>query len=259
MLRANPNEARMKTNPTRPILFCLLLLLSPTHPAPLRAADHLDLIIPSFRVENATIDQALIQLDAYGLVFSLEWPSDAPNRLVSVDLQGKSIREILDALMPHDSGLSWTAYRAQARGGRGAPIINVFPTSRKHDRGYIMNTVIEQFELNEQQNFRFFSHLHEIVSELTALRRVLIHQTGEVGSGVVRVGIAGEDRRNEFWHRAALYRMPLRAILNEVALVFGSSWTYKETTDAWPHRWLNYLTSPDGPRTAPLPARPASP
>lgn len=233
----------MKTNPTRPILFSLLLLFSSTHPAPLRAADHLDLIIPSFRVENATIDQALVQLDAYGLVFSLEWPFDAPHRLVSVDLQGKSIREILDTLMPHDSGWSWTAYRAQTR--RGAPIINVFPTSRKHDRGYIMNTVIEQFEIDGQQDFRFFSRLHEIVPELTALRRVLTHQTGAVGSGVVRLGLAGGDRRNEIWLRAALYRLPLRAILNEVALVFGSSWTYKETTDAWPHRWLNSLTSPN--------------
>ena len=45
----------MTPNPTRTILLCLLLLLSSTHPAPLRAADHLDLIIPSFRVDNATI------------------------------------------------------------------------------------------------------------------------------------------------------------------------------------------------------------
>ena len=230
----------MKTNPTRPILFSLLLLFSSTHPAPLRAADHLDLIIPSFRVENATIDQALVQLDAYGLVFSLEWPFDAPHRLVSdpwrVDPRNPRYA------MPHDSG--WpTAYRAQTR--RGAPIINVFPTSRKHDRGYIMNTVIEQFEIDGQQDFRFFSRLHEIVPELTALRRVLTHQTGAVGSGVVRLGLAGGDRRNEIWLRAALYRLPLRAILNEVALVFGSSWTYKETTDAWPHRWLNSLTSPN--------------
>jgi hypothetical protein len=48
---------RMTPNPTRTILLCLSFLLSSTHPTPLRAADHLDLIIPSFRVENATIEQ----------------------------------------------------------------------------------------------------------------------------------------------------------------------------------------------------------
>lgn len=223
---------------SKAVAICALLCISS---CPLSAADHLDLIIQSFRVENSTMDQALSELHPYGLLFSLEKQATAPDRLVSVDLQGKSIREILDALMPHDGGWSWEVYRTRARGGSRIPIINVYPTSRKRDKGYIMNTVIEQFEIERTQPPLFFPRLHEIVPELIALRRsALAHQTGEVGTRVIRVGVEGEDRPNELWLRAALYRLPLRAILNEVALVFGQSWMYEETSDAWPHRWRQF-------------------
>ncbi len=87
----------------------------------------MDLIIPTFEVRSATIEEALTQLRQWGVLISLEkLPSDR-QRKISVQLNGASITEVLDAIVKADDRYSWEVYRSRLNPASRLRIVNVLP------------------------------------------------------------------------------------------------------------------------------------
>ncbi len=93
--------------------------------------DILNLQIPQFAITNATMEEALRKLLAWGIQVGLEKvpvSEEQQEAKISLDLQSVSVRDILDHLVDADSRYEWEGY---ARHFRPTRFINVFPVGSK--------------------------------------------------------------------------------------------------------------------------------
>ena len=87
--------------------------------------------IPRFSITNATMEDALRKLLAWGIQVGLEKvpvSEEQQEAKISLDLQSVSVRDILDHLVARDSRYEWERY---ARDFRPTRFINVVPSERR--------------------------------------------------------------------------------------------------------------------------------
>ncbi len=120
--------------------------------------------VPIFSIHHATVFDGVAELSSEhtGLSFALEdvlkakfSDSAVPHSHFDLNLQNRTIREILDALCSKDVTYMWT---------RDGLTVNVFPRSIVDDSSYLPNRQLGQFDLRgmtdtEQAVFAIVAHL----------------------------------------------------------------------------------------------------
>jgi len=104
------------------------------------AQDMLDLKIPKYEVNNVTMEEALRKLHAWGIQVCLEKVPRQEGKekfTISVNLEGASVREVLNALVSEDKRYAWERYRRMSVSLTN--LINVFPLGAKEDPNNLMN------------------------------------------------------------------------------------------------------------------------
>ncbi len=198
------------------------------------AQDILDLKIPEFQVSNATMEEALRELHAWGIQVCLE---KAPRQngeeegKISVNLRDASVREVLNALVSEDKRYAWERYRRMSVSLTN--LINVFPVGAKEDPSNLMNikakkVVVKAYTTPEN----LIQSISEFVPEL--VRKLYVGRGGIAGS--IPGGPIGPI---ELYIDFKFEGMTVRDILNEIALrTAGHGWVYEpEPTPRWDVLW----------------------
>ena len=199
--------------------------------------DILNLQIPRFSITNATMEDALRKLLAWGIQVGLEKvpvSEEQQETKISLDLQSVSVRDILDHLVARDSRYEWEGY---ARHFRPTRFINVFPSGAKEDGNNLMNIRTEETVIEgEGSPEEAIQYVRLWVSELS--NRIYRSQPGAiVGAKTGPVFGGPVELKADFIFRD----LTVREILNEVALrTDGKGWVYEfdQSQNCWSqHRW----------------------
>ena len=147
-----------------PILLGSLILAFGVRTA--LAGNAMDLVIPEFEVRNETIEGALRQLRHWGVLISLEkLPSDNQPK-ITVQLNGASITEVLDAIVKADGRYSWEVYRSTLNPVSTLSIVNVLPREARRDPTNLMNIRFEVLELTRVVPDKAITGIHLLIPEL---------------------------------------------------------------------------------------------
>jgi hypothetical protein len=185
---------------------------------PSLAAGLLDLRIPQFNVENVTMEEALMDLRAWGIPVCFEESrphSDDPERL-SLSLTKSSIRKILDELvMQMPNTYYWEEYRSLV--GKGY-VLNVLSFSSQSNPDHPMNIQSESGELHNITASEALAGIDRLIPEL--VRR--FHPGGIAGSSLTGIG-----RVKSITINMSYEDLSVRQILNEIAIRSGGyCWHY---------------------------------
>ncbi|MFQ5927688.1 MAG: hypothetical protein ACE5MH_09675 [Terriglobia bacterium] len=165
--------------------------------------DFLDLLVPQFELENATLVEALQALKAYGLKVGLELKPvqrGEKAKRFSISLSRTSIRDILDAIVGKAGRYSWTEVKRPYPTG----MVNVFPSDPELRFDNVMKLEIRHFEI--KGDIDPTNAINQIGGRVPELARLL---GGTVGS-------RGTLESEEFW--LVRENISLRELLNEIAL-----------------------------------------
>ena len=198
--------------------------------------DILNLQIPQFAITNATMEEALRKLLAWGIQVGLEKvpvSEEQQEAKISLDLQSVSVRDILDHLVDADSRYEWEGY---ARHFPPTRFINVFPSGAKKDGNNLMNIRTEETVIRD------FTPTYVIQNIVTEVRELYHGIHGRAIDSVAGSYLTGVDSHIHFEVNFEFRGVTVREILNEVALrTDGGGWVYefdKSQQHAWSqHRW----------------------
>jgi hypothetical protein len=209
-------------------LVTSVMLFGAWSSANVTAQDMLDLKIPKYDVTDATMEEALRELHAWGIQVCLEKVSrqnDEGEIRISVNLRNASVKEVLDALTVADKRYTWERYVR-------TNLINVFPVDGKEDPSYLMNlrtkkAVIKGFYSPEN----IVPYISYFVPELGKK----LHPGGAVIS-MISGGVGGKMKLQIDFE---FEDMTVREILNEIALrTAGKGWVYEFVKSPEPtHKW----------------------
>ena len=200
--------------------------------------DILDLQIPRFAVTNATMEDAVRKLLAWGIQVGLEKApvsEEQQEAKISLDLQSVSVRDILDHLVDADSRYEWEEYASPFHGL--TRFVNVFPAGAKDDSSNLMNirtaeTVIESDDSPEWIIRSIGNWVREVHDRIYRI------QPGDLPRAIAgsRLGGGGPvELQTHFIFRG----LTVREILNEIALrTDGKGWVYEFDKSA--HRWSQH-------------------
>ena len=202
--------------------------------------DILNLQIPRFSITNATMEDALRKLLAWGIQVGLEKvpvSEEQQEAKISLDLQSVSVRDILDHLVARDSRYEWERY---ARDFRPTRFINVVPSGAKADGNNLMNIRTEETVIEgEGSPEEAIQYVRLWVSELS--NRIYRSQPGAGQPGAIVGAKTGPvfggpvELKADFIFRD----LTVREILNEIALrTDGKGWVYE--FDQSQHRWSQH-------------------
>lgn len=203
-------------------VFWVLLSANPS------AQDMLDLKIPKYEVRNATMEEVLRRLHAWGVQVCLEkvpYQNDKEEIKISVNLRDASVKEVLDALVSADKRYTWERYRS-------TNLINVFPVRAKEDQSNLMSmktkkVIIKGFYSPENIISRIDYFVPELAKKL---------HPGGAAMSMIMGGIGGKMKLQIDFE---FEEMTVREILNEIALrTAGKGWVYKpEPAPRWEVLW----------------------
>jgi hypothetical protein len=114
----------------------------------------LNVKVPLFEVNKQTLLDALWKLAAGPASFGFGYEGvlklkssdpDIPDPQLKLQLKGKTVRQILDALCRADSRYTWSLDKATST-------VNVFPKDVVNDPSYLLNRRLQRFELKNATN-----------------------------------------------------------------------------------------------------------
>jgi len=213
------------------IMMTLLGALLLANAAP---QDMLDLKIPKYEVRNATMEEALKKLHAWGIQVCLEKvprQTEAEDVRFSVHLQDASVREVLNALVSADKRYTWERYQRSISDYTN--LINVFPAGAKDDPDNLMNIRAKKVVLKYPYPGLPEDVLPYVGYFVPEIARKL-HPGGIAGSFLSVIG-GKMNLRIDF----EFEDMTVREILNEIALrTAGKGWVYEFVKSPEPtHKW----------------------
>lgn len=225
---------RLKPRPLRDSLMGVVILWLFSSGS-VAAQDFLDLKIPEYEINNATMEEALRKLNAWGIQACLEKvPRESEKEeeiRISVRLQDASVREVLNTLVSVDKRYTWERYR-RSTSFEYTNLINVFPVGARKDPRNLMNIkarkVVIKFPTSPEN---LISKIEYFVPELA---RKLHH--GAVAGSIPGGPIGGKVSLHIDFE---FVDMTVREILNEIALrTAGEGWVYEcvkspEPTHSW--------------------------
>lgn len=195
-------------------------------PGSILTQDFLDLKIPEFEVKEATMEDALKKLRAWGVQVCLEKVPEMANESsegrITLKMSGASIREILDALTSQDRRYYWERYHSVLTSGE-TNLINVLPLGAKEDKDNLMNIRSRRVEVNAEP-VKAISYIRRFVPELRAelARRFpggfVVSELG---------GVIGAPWVRKYYVHLILEDVTVREVLNEIALRSGEIWVYE--------------------------------
>jgi hypothetical protein len=197
------------------------------------AQDVLDLQVPEFAVNRATMEEALKKLHLWGIQVCLEKvsrQSEKEDVKISISLHDASVREVLNALVSEDKRYTWERYRRENE-AQDTNLINVLPIGAKEDSNNLMNIKIKKVAIkysNPPENI--IPHIGHLVPELARK----LYPGGVAGSMAAVIG-SKVNLHIDF----EFEDMTVREILNEMALrTPGRGWVYEFVKSPQPtHRW----------------------
>ena len=213
---------------TKPILLWSLILAFGVRTT--FAGNAMDLIIPEFEVRNETIEGALRQLRHWGVLISLEkLPSDSQPK-ITVQLNGASITEVLDAIVKADGRYSWEVYRSTLNPVSGLSIVNVLPRKTRGSATNLMNIRFEALELTRVVPDKAITGIHLLIPELKRRYFELI----EPPRGAVISELVVPE---ELFLSLKLEDKTVREALNEISIRSGVGWIYEPSLSPPRHVW----------------------
>ena len=210
-----------------PILLWSLILAFGVRTA--LAGNAMDLVIPEFEVRNETIEGALGQLRHWGVLISLEkLPSDNQPK-ITVQLNGASITEVLDAIVKADGQYSWEVYRSTLNPSSTLNIVNVLPRKTRGSATNLMNIRFEALELTRVVPDKAITGIHLLIPELKRRYFELIEPP--------RGAVISELVTDDFFLSLKLEDKTVREALNEISIRSGVSWIYEPSLSPPRHVW----------------------
>lgn len=208
-------------------------------PEGISAQDFLDLRIPEFEVKEATMEEALKHLRAWGVQVCLEkapeMGNENSNGMITLKMKGASIREILDALTSQDKRYYWERYRSVLHSGE-TNLINVLPFGAKEDKDNLMNIKSKMVELDAEP-YKAIPYIRRFVPELGE-ELAKRFPGGVVGS---ELGVIGAPRVRKYYVHLILEDVTVREVLNEIALRSGVCWVYEHIKSPYPsYQWKTF-------------------
>ena len=211
----------------KPILLGSLILACGVRTA--LAGNAMDLVIPEFEVRNATIEETLTQLCDWGVLISLEkLPSDSQPK-ITVQLNGASITEVLDAIVKADGRYSWEVYRSTLNPVSRLSIVNVLPREARRDPTNLMNIRFEVLELTRVVPDKAITGIHLLIPELKHKYFELIDP--------LRGAVISEFVTDDFFLSLKLEDKTVREALNEISIRSGFGWIYEPSLSPPRHVW----------------------
>lgn len=188
------------------------------------AQDFLDLKIPEYGINNATMEEALRKLNSWGIQVCLEQVprenEEEEEVRISVRLQDASVKEVLNALVAADKRYTWERYQ-RSTSFEYTNLINVFPVGAKKDPNNLMSIkakkVVMKFPTSPQN---LISKIEYFVPEIARK----LHQ-GTVAGSIPGGPFGGKMNLHIDFE---FEEMTVREILNEIALrTAGEGWVYE--------------------------------
>ena len=211
----------------KPILLWSLILLWGVKTT--FAGNAMDLIIPTFEVRSATIEEALTQLRQWGVLISLEKLPSARQPKISVQLNGASITEVLDAIVKADDQYSWELYGSRLNPASRLRIVNVLPREARRNPTNLMNIRFEALELTRVVPDKAITGIHLLIPELNRRYWELVEPGGVVS------GLGSPSER--FFLSLKLEDKTVREALNEISIRSGFGWIYEPSLSPPRHVW----------------------
>ncbi|MEN6602724.1 MAG: hypothetical protein ABFD86_09930 [Bryobacteraceae bacterium] len=190
----------------------------------------LDLIVPEFRTEKATVPEACEELAKAGALITLETlPSEKVVRF-SLHLRNQTIRAILDAVVKADQRYEWREHSSLAWPYAKIRVINILPAGAVSDKTNLMNVQIGHADLDNVNVEDVFKSPLDFLPELrqTYVRKVRFR--GVAISEIMPLTPPTQLSRV----CVKLHDVTVRDVLNELAIKSGGiGWKY----DGLEHRW----------------------
>lgn len=133
----------------------------------------LDLVVPSFDLDKASIVEATDRLEILGLLVCVEIREQDENApLLALHLKDKNLRQILDAITAQMPGYSWRENFSVTLGPKAKRIVNLIPDSSLNDPGYVLNVKTGPLDLRDAAPADLIRHVQYRVPELLARVKV---------------------------------------------------------------------------------------
>ena len=152
MRRIRPAFARLASLAALAALFCC---------TPVAGGDFLDLVVPVYRVDDASMEGALDRLREWGVTIGFEKLPEEAERHISITRYGAPLREILDAIASAENGYRWQSYRTRVSPGCDRVLVNVMPLNALEDGQNLMNLGASRFEWPNVHPALDLARLHE--------------------------------------------------------------------------------------------------
>jgi len=194
----------------------------------------LDLRVPLFEVENATMEKALTELKfRWRIQVCLEKvpkeSEDEKEATISVKLENATVREVLEALVKADPRYYWEVYESYL--DKSASLINILPVDAKADPNNPMNIKVEKAMIKDATPYSAIAGIDYWIPEL--VRK--LHPHGVLGHAFYGIGAKVKVFKIYFEFEG----LTVREILNEIALRSGGlGWIFEQVKKPTPsYRW----------------------
>jgi hypothetical protein len=197
----------------------------------------LDTNVPEFELQNQTLVDGLWKLarDPAPFAFGFEkvlketlTSPDIPDPSFSLQLKGKTVREVIDALCQADPRFTWSM---------DGPTVNVFPRAVTSDGSYLLNRRLDRFELKNAT---------DVNEGLFAIPRQLPPPFEQVANAQ----LGGADPYPPEPWTVTYYSLTVRQVVNRLALHGGpcAVWIFGGARDFRSFGFFNtYLRCSGGP------------
>jgi hypothetical protein len=168
----------------------------------------LDAKVPEFELQNQTLVDGLWMLARAPAPFAFGFEKvlkkrlsdpDIPEPRLRLQLNNKTVREILDALCDADPRFTWSM---------DGPTVNVFPRAAIDDSSYLLNRKLERFELKNAT---------DVQNGLLAIVRQLPPPVEQVANAQ----LGGADPYPPEPWTVTYYNLTVRQVINRLALHGG--------------------------------------
>lgn len=217
----------------RPAAFLVMLFMSCREA---HSQDFLNLVIPEFKVENATLEQAITELHKWGIPVCLEKVPSDEQVTFSIHRKNASVMDILNTLVAVDMRYSWERFRSMTPSLPILEIINVFPKGAKQDPENLMNVKVSHLELKDVNPSEAIRRIYHLIPELRERYWKLVPP-----GGIPREISPLSPPRNRFFISLELHDVTVRDVLNEIALRSGGvCWIYEASKSPPRYTWRTF-------------------